>query len=93
MSLNDVDAVIERTDPPFNMEYVYATYLLERLVTRCGWELGLEQAEHLLLDPRVGLAGQPHEVEGPWSEATGGGGHGTPRYCQGAPRRTPRILH
>ena len=30
MSLNDVDAVIERTDPPFNMEYVYATYLLER---------------------------------------------------------------
>ena len=30
MSLNEVDAVIERTDPPFNMEYVYATYLLER---------------------------------------------------------------
>ncbi len=30
MSLNDVDAVVERTDPPFNMEYVYATYLLER---------------------------------------------------------------
>ncbi len=30
MSLNEVDAVIERTDPPFNMQYVYATYLLER---------------------------------------------------------------
>ncbi len=30
MSLNEVDAVVERTDPPFNMEYVYATYLLER---------------------------------------------------------------
>ena len=30
MSLKNVDAVIERTDPPFNMEYVYATYLLER---------------------------------------------------------------
>ncbi len=29
-SLNDFDAVIERTDPPFNMEYIYATYLLER---------------------------------------------------------------
>ncbi|GGI55314.1 MAG TPA: glutathione synthase [Oxalicibacterium sp.] len=23
------DAVLERTDPPFNMEYIYATYLLE----------------------------------------------------------------
>jgi glutathione synthase len=30
MSLNEVDAVVERTDPPFNMQYVYATYLLER---------------------------------------------------------------
>ena len=30
MSLSDVDIVVERTDPPFNMEYVYATYLLER---------------------------------------------------------------
>jgi glutathione synthase len=29
-SLRDFDAVVERTDPPFNMEYVYATYLLER---------------------------------------------------------------
>ena len=29
-SLNDFDAVIERTDPPFDMEYIYATYLLER---------------------------------------------------------------
>lgn len=29
-SLNDVDVVVERTDPPFNMQYVYATYLLER---------------------------------------------------------------
>ncbi len=30
MSLNEMDIVVERTDPPFNMEYVYATYLLER---------------------------------------------------------------
>ncbi len=29
-SLNEFDAVVERTDPPFDMEYVYATYLLER---------------------------------------------------------------
>lgn len=29
-SLNDFDAVVERTDPPFDMEYIYATYLLER---------------------------------------------------------------
>ncbi|MEO0316651.1 MAG: glutathione synthase [Pseudomonadota bacterium] len=29
-SLAEFDAVIERTDPPFNMEYIYATYLLER---------------------------------------------------------------
>ena len=29
MQLNEFDAVLERTDPPFNMEYIYATYLLE----------------------------------------------------------------
>ena len=28
-ALSDFDAVVERTDPPFNMEYIYATYLLE----------------------------------------------------------------
>jgi glutathione synthase len=28
-SLSIFDVVIERTDPPFNMEYIYATYLLE----------------------------------------------------------------
>jgi glutathione synthase len=27
--LTEFDVVIERTDPPFNMEYIYATYLLE----------------------------------------------------------------
>ena len=27
--LSDFDVVVERTDPPFDMEYVYATYLLE----------------------------------------------------------------
>ncbi len=29
-ALTDFDVVIERTDPPFNMQYIYATYLLER---------------------------------------------------------------
>jgi len=29
-SLNEFDVVVERTDPPFDMEYVYATYMLER---------------------------------------------------------------
>jgi glutathione synthase len=29
LSLSSFDVVIERTDPPFNMEYIYATYLLE----------------------------------------------------------------
>jgi glutathione synthase len=29
-ALKDFDAVIERKDPPFNMEYVYHTYLFER---------------------------------------------------------------
>ncbi len=29
MQLTEFDAVLERTDPPFNMEYIYATYLLE----------------------------------------------------------------
>ncbi len=28
-ALKDFDAVVERTDPPFDMEYVYATHLLE----------------------------------------------------------------
>lgn len=28
-SLRAFDAVVERTDPPFDMEYIYATYLLE----------------------------------------------------------------
>jgi glutathione synthase len=28
-TLTAFDVVIERTDPPFNMEYIYATYLLE----------------------------------------------------------------
>ena len=28
-ALTAFDAVVERTDPPFNMEYIYATYLLE----------------------------------------------------------------
>ena len=29
-SLSAFDAVVERTDPPFNMQYIYATYLLQR---------------------------------------------------------------
>ena len=29
LSLSTFDVVIERTEPPFNMEYIYATYLLE----------------------------------------------------------------
>lgn len=29
-ALTAFDVVLERTDPPFNMEYVYATYLLEQ---------------------------------------------------------------
>lgn len=30
MALTDFDAVVMRKDPPFDMEYIYATYLLER---------------------------------------------------------------
>jgi len=33
-SLNEFDAVIERTDPPFTMEYVYATHVLELAETQ-----------------------------------------------------------
>ena len=29
--LDDVDVVMMRKDPPFNMEFIYSTYLLERL--------------------------------------------------------------
>ena len=32
-SLNEFDAVVERTDPPFDMEYIYATYMLEHAET------------------------------------------------------------
>ena len=32
-SLSAFDAVVERTDPPFNMQYIYATYLLQRAET------------------------------------------------------------
>jgi glutathione synthase len=28
-SLSEFDAVVERSDPPFDMEYIYATYMLE----------------------------------------------------------------
>lgn len=34
LPLSEFDCVIERTDPPFNMEYVYATYLLELAETQ-----------------------------------------------------------
>lgn len=30
LRLGDLDVILMRKDPPFNMEYVYATYLLER---------------------------------------------------------------
>ena len=33
-ALNEFDAVLERTDPPFNMEYVYATHILELAETQ-----------------------------------------------------------
>jgi len=29
MSLSDMDVILMRKDPPFNMEYIYATYILE----------------------------------------------------------------
>ncbi len=32
--LNDLDAILMRKDPPFNMEYIYATYLLEQAEAR-----------------------------------------------------------
>jgi len=35
MQLSEFDAVLVRKDPPFNMEYIYATYLLE-LAERSG---------------------------------------------------------
>lgn len=30
MPLSDLDVILMRKDPPFNMEYIYATYILER---------------------------------------------------------------
>jgi len=44
LSLSSFDVVIERTDPPFNMEYIYATYLLE---------LAERQGAHILNRPEA----------------------------------------
>ena len=35
IALGDMDAILMRKDPPFNMEYIYATYILER-AEECG---------------------------------------------------------
>ena len=42
-ALADVDIVMMRKDPPFDMEYVYATYLLERAT---------EEGAHVVNDPK-----------------------------------------
>ena len=34
--LTAFDAIIKRKDPPFDMEYVYATYLLNWRIARCA---------------------------------------------------------
>ena len=43
MALADIDIVMMRKDPPFDMEYVYATYLLER---------GCEEGARVVNDPK-----------------------------------------
>ncbi|TAG81245.1 MAG: glutathione synthase [Betaproteobacteria bacterium] len=43
-ALSEFSAVIERKDPPFNMEYVYHTYLFERAV---------DQGAHVFNSPRA----------------------------------------
>lgn len=43
MPLHQFDAVLMRKDPPFNMEYVYSTYLLE---------LAEKQGAHIINSPR-----------------------------------------
>ena len=43
MTLNAFDAVLMRKDPPFNMEYIYSTYLLE---------LAENQGAHIINSPR-----------------------------------------
>ena len=43
MLLHGFDAVVMRKDPPFNMEYVYSTYLLE---------LAQQQGAHIINSPR-----------------------------------------
>jgi glutathione synthase len=43
-TLTEFDAVLERTDPPFDMEYVYATYLLE---------LAQQQGAHIFNKPEA----------------------------------------
>lgn len=43
MKLTDFNVVLQRKDPPFNMEYVHTTYLLE---------LAQQQGAHIVNDPR-----------------------------------------
>lgn len=43
MKLTDFNVVLQRKDPPFNMEYIHTTYLLE---------LAQQQGAHIVNDPR-----------------------------------------
>jgi glutathione synthase len=43
MKLSDFNVVLQRKDPPFNMEYIHTTYLLE---------LAQQQGAHIINDPR-----------------------------------------
>src|SRR5688572_18319865 len=36
-ALNQLDLILMRKDPPFNMEYLYATYLLELAEKQGAW--------------------------------------------------------
>lgn len=44
LSLQDLDVILMRKDPPFNLEYIYATYLLEHVEKAGTWVINRPQS-------------------------------------------------
>lgn len=59
--LTDFDAILERTDPPFNMEYVYATYLLE-LAQQQGARIFNKPEAIRSFNEKLAIAQFPHYI-------------------------------
>ncbi len=59
--LTAFDAILERTDPPFNMEYIYATYLLE-LAQQQGARIFNKPEAIRSFNEKLAIAQFPHYI-------------------------------